>query len=101
MGDFPPLHGPARPAWTCLACGEPWPCPVRKRQLKELCRCDVRLLVNYMTPYLRDARVEIVDLNLAEITELFVGWCRRPLGQQRADAGSARGGAGGGPTVAG
>ncbi|MBM0239593.1 hypothetical protein JNW88_25055 [Micromonospora sp. ATA32] len=58
---------------------------MRKRQLKELCRCDVRLLRNYMTPYLRDARTEITDLSPDEITERFTGWCARPLGRWTTD----------------
>jgi hypothetical protein len=80
MGDYPALHGPSRPGWNCLACGEPWPCPTRKRQLKELCHCNIRTLTRYMSEYLRDARTEITSLSPAEISERFVGWCARPLG---------------------
>lgn len=73
------MHGPSRPDWNCLVCAEPWPCPTRKRQLKDLCHCNIRVLVNYMAPYLRDAHREIDGLSAAEITERFVGWCSRPL----------------------
>ncbi|MEU3454178.1 hypothetical protein ABZ671_11315 [Micromonospora sp. NPDC006766] len=71
---------PSRPDWNCLACGEPWPCLTRRRQLKELCQCNVRALVNYMSSYLRDAHQEIEGMSTVEITERFVGWCNRPLG---------------------
>jgi hypothetical protein len=27
------MHQPVRPAWTCAACGQPWPCLSRQRQL--------------------------------------------------------------------
>jgi len=27
------MHVPVRPVWTCAACGRPWPCPSRQRQL--------------------------------------------------------------------
>jgi hypothetical protein len=27
------MHVPIRPVWTCAACGRPWPCPSRQRQL--------------------------------------------------------------------
>ncbi|MGW1062380.1 hypothetical protein [Micromonospora rubida] len=79
MNDYPAMHGPSRPDWNCLACGEPWPCITRKRQLKDLCHSNIRVLVNYMSPYLRDAHREIGGMSTAEITERFVGWCSRPL----------------------
>ncbi|SCF11220.1 hypothetical protein GA0070558_12922 [Micromonospora haikouensis] len=80
MADCPAPHSPSRPDWNCRACGEPWPCLTRKRQLKELCHCNIRTLTRYMSDYLRDAREEIVGVSTAEITERFVGWCARPLG---------------------
>ncbi|GGL97725.1 hypothetical protein [Micromonospora yangpuensis] len=52
---------------------------MRKRQLKELCRCDVRVLRNYLAPYLADARTELVGLTAEEIVDRFLGWCSRPL----------------------
>ncbi|MEU1751832.1 hypothetical protein ABZ436_04095 [Micromonospora matsumotoense] len=79
MTDYPAIHGPSRPDWNCLVCGEPWPCLVRKRQLKELCQCNIRTLMHYMSPYLNDARQDIDGMGAAEITERFVGWCSRPL----------------------
>ncbi|MCX4471944.1 hypothetical protein OOK41_16790 [Micromonospora sp. NBC_01655] len=79
MTDYPALHGPSRPDWNCLVCGDPWPCLTRRRQLKELCQCNVRTLVRYMTSYLRDAHQEIGGMGTAEITERFLGWCSRPL----------------------
>ncbi|MGY3518260.1 hypothetical protein ACVMYR_18375 [Micromonospora sp. PTRAS2] len=79
MTDYPALHGPSRPDWNCLVCGEPWPCLTRKRQLKELCRCNVRTLVRYLTSYLPDAQAEITGLSSADIAGLIVGWCARPL----------------------
>ena len=27
-------HLPIRPAWTCGACGQQWPCPTRQRELR-------------------------------------------------------------------
>ncbi|MFC8850917.1 MULTISPECIES: hypothetical protein [unclassified Micromonospora] len=59
MTDYPALHGPSRPDWNCLVCGGPWPCLARKRQLKELCQCNIRTLVRYLTSYLPDAQAEM------------------------------------------
>ncbi|WP_405095215.1 hypothetical protein [Micromonospora sp. NBC_01412] len=79
MADYPALHGPSRPDWNCLVCGAPWPCLTRKRQLKELCQCNIRTLVRYMTSYLPDAHTEITGMSTTDITERIVGWCGRPL----------------------
>ncbi|MFI1197085.1 hypothetical protein ACH4T9_28045 [Micromonospora sp. NPDC020750] len=79
MADYPAIHGPSRPDWNCLVCGAPWPCLTRKRQLKELCQCNIRTLVRYMTAYLPDAHTEITGMSTTDITERFVGWCGRPL----------------------
>ncbi|WP_405096710.1 hypothetical protein [Micromonospora sp. NBC_01412] len=79
MTDYPAIHGPSRPDWNCLVCGDPWPCLTRKRQLKDLCQCNIRTLVRYMTAYLPDAHKEITGMSTAEITERIVGWCGRPL----------------------
>lgn len=77
MVDYPPIHAPSRPDWSCTACGDEWPCPTRKRQLVELFPGNVRGLVGYMTPYLVDANVELSHLSTTQVTERFVGWCER------------------------
>jgi hypothetical protein len=79
MAEYPVIHGPSRPDWTCVACDDPWPCIIRKRQLKELCQCNIRTMVNYMMPYLRDAQEELVGISTAEVADRFVNWCSRPL----------------------
>ncbi|MEU8190835.1 hypothetical protein [Micromonospora sp. WMMD712] len=88
MTDYPALHGPSRPDWNCLVCGDPWPCLTRKRQLKELCRCNVRTLVRYLTSYLPDAHAEITGMSSADITDRIVGWCARPLEMWAAEEGT-------------
>jgi hypothetical protein len=80
MPDYPPIHAPARPDWLCVTCGDPWPCPVRKRQLRELFQDNIPGLVGNMSQYLTDATGDLGRLSVIEVTERFVGWCGRPLG---------------------
>ncbi|MEV1288330.1 hypothetical protein [Micromonospora sp. NPDC049679] len=79
MAEYPPIHAPLRPSWLCTACGEEWPCITRKRQLKELLRCDVQRLRRYMHPYVPIALVELDELDEARVHERFVSWCGKPL----------------------
>lgn len=78
MAEYPPIHAPLRPGWLCTACGEEWPCITRKRQLKELLRCDVQRLRRYMHPYLLLALAEL-DVTEVQAHKRFVAWCGRPL----------------------
>lgn len=77
-GGYPPLHAPARPEWSCLACAEPWPCRTRRGQLRELFQDNLPALVSYLIKYLTEAVAELDHLGTAEIMERFVGWCARP-----------------------
>jgi len=79
MAEYPALHAPSRPDWSCIACAEPWPCLTRKLQLRELFPDNRSGLVGYLTPYLADANVELGQLSTIEVTERFVGWCGKPL----------------------
>ena len=72
----PALHGPSRPGWICVACGDPWPCLTRKRQLRELFEGSVAAhLMRYMSPYLADAVRDLDGLSTTEVTDRIVGWC--------------------------
>nr|MDT0657727.1 hypothetical protein [Micromonospora sp. DSM 115978] len=74
MGDYLVLHGPPRPGWNCVACGEEWPCVTRRGQLAELCRTPHMRAV-YMAQYLADATADLGHLSTAEVTERIVGCC--------------------------
>ncbi|MEV4627028.1 hypothetical protein AB0J90_12140 [Micromonospora sp. NPDC049523] len=74
MADQPALHGPSRPDWACIACGTPWPCVMRRRQLKELCQCEPDVLRRYLTPYLQVARIELTELTAEQLDDRFLGW---------------------------
>lgn len=90
MPDYPPIHAPARPGWRCVACGEAWPCPTRKRQLRDLFQDNSAGLVGYMSRYLTDAAVDLGRLSIIAVTERFVGWCARPSGPPYRRAGPRR-----------
>ncbi|MBW6434507.1 hypothetical protein KZ829_12270 [Actinoplanes hulinensis] len=50
-------HQPDRPAWDCLACGEPWPCAPGKVELAEqgaVHRRSLRL-------YLESCAIDMID----------------------------------------
>jgi hypothetical protein len=66
-----------RPSWNCVACGQPWPCAVRRGELSRD-DSDERvqpavLLVASMVECARD----LLDLDAMVLWRRFHGW-RRP-----------------------
>ncbi|GAA4682160.1 hypothetical protein Prum_053410 [Phytohabitans rumicis] len=74
MGVRDPLHAPGRPGWTCLACGDGWPCVQRKEQIRELTAGDQVLMSIYMRTYLGDACVDLSHLAVEQVKERLMGW---------------------------
>ncbi|MGW4467143.1 hypothetical protein [Micromonospora sp. NPDC004704] len=83
MTDGPAIHVAARPDWSCRACGQEWPCIVRKRQLKYLYQGNPIGLENQLHLLLRQAREELPALTDEELAERFVRWSERPLSAGR------------------
>ena len=71
-----PMHVPVRPGWQCGACGLPWPCGTRRRQLlAEYDGAFVSLAV-LMGSYLVDASVELPSERAGDLYDRFLGWVR-------------------------
>lgn len=83
MAEYPAIHAPTRPDWTCTACGDEWPCRTRKRQLTELFQDNTVGLINYLTPYLADANMDLRELTTVKLAKRFLGWCAKPLPEGR------------------
>lgn len=67
-------HEPARPAWTCGACGKDWPCdPAREALAVEHGPYRIALAV-YMAGHLSNAVAD--GISGPELYERFVAWTR-------------------------
>jgi hypothetical protein len=67
----PEKHQPIRPEWTCLVCGEAWPCPTDRQLLPQV------LLGGLCRSYMQDMMFHASqDLTLAPAQMLarFVDW---------------------------
>ncbi|WP_329103693.1 hypothetical protein OG792_27540 [Micromonospora sp. NBC_01699] len=79
MTEVPAVHVPARPDWSCRACGQEWPCIVRKHQLKYLYQGNPAGLGRQLRLLLRQAREDLPALTDEQLAERFVYWSERPL----------------------
>ncbi|MEV4760214.1 hypothetical protein AB0J86_34645 [Micromonospora sp. NPDC049559] len=84
MTEYPPIHAPSRPDWSCTACADAWPCNTRKLQLRDLFQDNTAGLVNYLAQYLTDANLELGHLSSVEVSERFVDWCAPGAGRATA-----------------
>jgi hypothetical protein len=70
-------HVPLRPTWTCVGCGQLWPCPTRRRELlAEFSGSSVGLGL-YLSACLVEASAQLPDVLAGELYSRFVGWSRR------------------------
>lgn len=70
-------HQLRRPAWTCSACMQPWPCPTRRDQLLDDYSGSLRELRNLMAGFISDALADLDDPaapELEELTRQLLGW---------------------------
>ncbi|MFK3983662.1 hypothetical protein ACI2K4_25185 [Micromonospora sp. NPDC050397] len=79
MSDAVTNHVALRPNWSCVSCGQEWPCTVRKRRLKYLYQGNPAELGNQLRLWLEQARGELPALTEQELTDRFVGWTDRPV----------------------
>jgi hypothetical protein len=67
-------HTPIRPNWTCVACGDDWPCEVRRRQLTaEYDRAPVSLSL-LMSGYFVEAADDLRNVPAGDLYLRFFGW---------------------------
>lgn len=69
-------HGPLRPAWTCIGCGQPWPCHTRRAELlAEFDSAPVTLAL-VLAGYLVEACEDLPYEPAGPLYDRFVGWMR-------------------------
>ena len=70
------LHLPVRPAWTCAACGQAWPCPTRKRQLLAEYEGARVSLALYLAGFFVEACGDLPAAVAGTLHHRFLGWTR-------------------------
>lgn len=81
-------HYYRRPDWTCLACGEPWPCAERRAAFLERYngRYDRMRLRGILGALVHDARRDLA-LTREQLDARFVAWSHEPEPAPRSAAG--------------
>jgi hypothetical protein len=72
----PTGHAAIRPAWTCGACGEDWPCPTARDRLTEEYGTERVSLATQMAVQLGRAATELKDATPHDLYLRFVEWTR-------------------------
>lgn len=67
-------HDPGRPAWDCNGCGDPWPCPPRRRQMLTEYDDLPELLRSHMLDRLDQACAELPMHFAGELRNRMLGW---------------------------
>jgi hypothetical protein len=69
-------HMPVRPAWTCVADDQPWPCPSARVHLRAEYAGDRSALAVYMSQQLMTAAVDIADRQPLppDLFDRFLAW---------------------------
>lgn len=72
-------HYYKRPSWNCLACGEPWPCAVRRAAFlaKYSGRDDHMRLRGILGALVHDARRDLA-LTREQLDARFINWTLEP-----------------------
>ena len=71
-------HRPIRPSWTCVHCGDEWPCAPRRDELIDEAYGSRVHLALLMVRYFTDALDDHPDTPPGQLYTRFVGWVRRP-----------------------
>lgn len=70
-------HLPRRPDWTCIDCGQPWPCTDKREQLvAEHGRRDRLALALYLAELYVEAGAQLPDVPAGILYGRFIGWNR-------------------------
>jgi hypothetical protein len=71
------MHLPARPAWTCQACGLAWPCATRRGELAaEFAGARVSMML-YLSGMFVQACQDQPNEQAGELYQQFLAWPRR------------------------
>ncbi|MEV4411369.1 flavin reductase [Catellatospora sp. NPDC049609] len=87
------MHVPIRPDWICAACGLPWPCMTRKRQLVTEYHGAYVSMMLHLSGFFIEACQAMPVVASGVLHRRFLGWrCELPagVGWQSAPAGHAR-----------
>jgi hypothetical protein len=68
------LHEPLRPRWCCLACGRPWPCGTRQRQLIASYADAYASLDLFLTQQFVIAAQDLPATPAGTLFRQFLGW---------------------------
>jgi hypothetical protein len=74
-------HLPARPAWICVRCCQPWPCPSMRRRLAGEFTHDPAALAVLLTLRLAEASADLGVAALPALYDRFLGWSPGPAVQ--------------------
>jgi hypothetical protein len=67
-------HQPHRGTWMCIGCGQPWPCPPRRRQLLDTYADSPTALALVLSSALMDACRDLPNVRAGEPYQQVVGW---------------------------
>jgi hypothetical protein len=65
-----------RPSWQCLACGEDWPCPPRRSELRAGSPRGRVSLALFMAQYFQEALDDHPHTPAGDVYARFLGWVR-------------------------
>lgn len=68
-------HNPSQPAWSCVGCGQVWPCPERRRSYRQEFTGEPVALALLMASWLAVACRDLVDGD-EELYCRFLGWIK-------------------------
>ena len=69
-------HDPVMPLWHCSGCQRPWPCPVRRRELRaEYDQASLSLAL-YLASHLMAATQDMAWASPTTLHRRFLGWLR-------------------------
>ncbi|MGC9667471.1 hypothetical protein ACNTMW_13050 [Planosporangium sp. 12N6] len=70
------IHLPVRPTWTCVCCGNGWPCETGRRQLLIEYDGATAMLGLVMSTHFVRAAEDLPVVPAGQLYHRFVGWIR-------------------------
>ncbi|WP_426511418.1 hypothetical protein ACPPVO_12820 [Dactylosporangium sp. McL0621] len=71
-------HIPARPAWRCTGCADPWPCAPKRAQLAAEYADHPAELRTLMALRVADAAEDLRQFGAEQLWQRFLGWTPEP-----------------------
>jgi hypothetical protein len=72
------IHEPRQPCWTCLHCGQNWPCETWRDQARRARRYGRPTLMIYLAQLMLDAQRDLPAATAPELVDRFLEWVRLP-----------------------